>query len=147
MNENTFVAVGRIERIMTSSRGLTLVIGGRGPVKSLVSVHLYDQTLVTLVTTPGSGFAPGDIVSASGKLEYCAETHQNLAIAAPDRVSRIARGVGHASPAAEGANLFGYCERPGARSASSPADPVPLPHLDFSTHLAGELVGLNDVHL
>lgn len=150
MNENTFVAVGRIERILTSSRGLTLVVGGTGPVKGLVSVQLRDPALIKLVTTPGSGFAPGDIVSVSGKLEYDCETHQNVAIATPDRVSRVARGAGAAclaSPPAAGAPLFGHCEKAGARPESAPANTVPLPDLNFPAHLTGDLVGLGDVPL
>lgn len=150
MNENTFVAVGRIERIVTSVRGLTLVIGGTGPVKGLVSVQLRDPTLIKLVTNPGSGFAPGDVVSASGKLEYDCETHQNVAIAAPDRVSRIARGAGAnvaVAPAAAGANLFGHCGRGGARAVPAAAIPASPPDLSFPTHLAGELVRLDDVPL
>lgn len=150
MNENTFVAVGRIERIMTSARGLTLVIGGTGPVKGLVSVQLRDPALIKLVTNPGSGFAAGDVVSASGKLEYDCETHQNVAIAAPDRVSRIARGLGTGvslAPAAAGANLFGHSDNGDPRAGSAAAIPAPPPDLSFAPHLAGELVGLGDVHL
>jgi hypothetical protein len=150
MNENTFVAVGRIERIMTSNRGLTLVIGGTGPMKGLVSVQLRDPTLINLVTNPGSGFAAGDVVSASGNLEYDCETHQNVAVAAPNRVSRIARSAGASvalAPAAAGANLFGHCDKGGARAGSAAAIPAPPPDLSFPTRLAGELVGLGDVPL
>jgi hypothetical protein len=151
MNENTFVAVGRIERIMTNTRGLTLVIGGTGPVKSLVSVQLRDPALIKVVTHQGSGFAAGDIVSVSGKLEYDCETHQNVAIAAPDRVSRIARGANPAlipPPAAPaGHDLFGHCATPGARAGSNPVGSAPLPDLGFPVPLDGELVGLGDVQL
>lgn len=150
MNENTFVAVGRIERIMTSARGLTLVIGGTGPVRGLVSVQLRDPALIKLVTNPGSGFTAGDVVSASGKLEYDSETHQNVAIAASDRVSRIARGAGASvalAQAGAGANLFGHCDKGGARAGSAAAIPAPPPEMSFPTHLTGELVGLGDVPL
>jgi hypothetical protein len=150
MNENTFVAVGRIERIMTSARGLNLVIGGTGPVKGLVSVQLRDPALIKLVTTEGAGFAAGDVVSVGGKLEYDPETHQNVAIAAPERVSRIARGASAnvaPAPAAAGAGLFGRCDRAGPRAGAALEIPAPPPDLSFSTHVAGELVGLDDVRL
>lgn len=91
MNENRFVAVGRIERLIPSIRGLTLVIGGAGPVKGLVVIELRDSALVALVSNPATGFAVGDIVSASGRLELDVETLQNIAVAAPDGVSRICR--------------------------------------------------------
>jgi hypothetical protein len=150
MNENTFVAVGRIERIMAGDRGLTLVIGGTGPVKALVAVQLRDPELIKVVTNQASGFMAGDVVSVSGRLEYDSETHQNVAIAAPDRVSRITRGAGATgtSPTATaGASFFGHCDRPGARAGSGAAIPVPPPDLGFPTHLSGELVGLGDVPL
>jgi len=148
MNENTFVAVGRIERIMTSTRGLNLVIGGTGPVKGLVSVQLRDPALIKLVTTEGAGFAEGDVVSVGGKLEYDPETHQNVAIAAPERVSRIARGASaNVAPAAAGAGLFGRCDRAGPRAGAALEMPAPPPDLSFSIHVAGELVGLDDVRL
>lgn len=147
MNENTFIAVGRIERIMSNTRGLTLVIGGTGPVKSLVSVQLRDPALIKVVTHQGSGFAAGDVVSISGKLEYDCETHQNVAIAAPDRVSRIARGVNLPSPAAPASrNLFGHCTTPGARAGANPVGSAP-PYLEFPEPIEGELVGLCDVPL
>ncbi|MFJ1470249.1 hypothetical protein [Massilia orientalis] len=150
MNENTFVAVGRIERIMTCGRGLNLVIGGTGPMKGLVSVQLRDPALIKLVTTQGSGFAAGDVVSVGGKLEYDPETHQNVAIAATDRVSRIARGANASvapAPAAAGASFFGHCERAGLRAGAALDIPAPSSVLSFSTHMAGDLVGLGDVLL
>lgn len=138
---------------MTSARGLNLVIGGTGPVKGLVSVQLRDPALIKLVTTEGSGFAAGDVVSVGGKLEYDPETHQNVAVAAPERVSRIARGAGGAganvapTPAAAGAGLFGHCERAAPRAGTALEISAPPPDLSFSTHMAGELVGLGDVRL
>lgn len=150
MNENMFVAVGRIERMITSPRGLNLVIGGTGPVKGLVSVQLRDPALIKLVTTEVTGFAAGDVVSVGGKLEYDPETHQNVAVGAPDRVSRIARGANtHVAPApaAASAGLFGHCERAGARASTGLEIPAPPPDLSFATHIAGELVGLGDVRL
>ena len=148
MNENTFVAVGRIERIMTCGRGLNLVIGGTGPMKGLVSVQLRDPALIKLVTTQGSGFAAGDVVSVGGKLECDPETHQNVAIAATDRVSRIARGANASvAPAAARASFFGHCERAGLRAGAALDIPAPSSVLSFSTHMAGDLVGLGDVLL
>jgi len=155
MNENTFVAVGRIERIVTGERALTLVIGGTGPIKALVAVQLRDLALIKLVTNQVSGFAPGDVVSAAGRLEYDCETHQNVAIASPDRVSRIARGSGSvpatvaagAPPTGAGAALFGRRERPAARAATEADAPAPPSNMSFPTHLDGELVGLGDVQL
>jgi hypothetical protein len=150
MNENTFVAVGRIERIMTGVRGLTLVIGGTGPVKALVAVQLRDPALIKVVTHPASGFAAGDIVSVAGGLEYDPETHQNMAVAAPGRVSRIARGSSAslaAAPAGAGGNLFGHCGRLGHRADPDATARVPPPDLGFPTGLSGELVGLGDVPL
>ncbi|MBY0240015.1 MAG: hypothetical protein K2X55_11940 [Burkholderiaceae bacterium] len=148
MNENTFIAVGRIERIMSNTRGLTLVIGGTGPVKSLVSVQLRDPALIKVVTHQGSGFAAGDVISISGKLEYDCETHQNVAIAAPDRVSRIARGVNIPSPAAPASrNLFGHCPTPVARAESNSLGSAPPTDPGFPVPLEGVLVGLSDVPL
>jgi hypothetical protein len=148
MNENSFVAVGRIERMMTGARGLTLVIGGPGPIKGLVAVQLRDAALIKVVTNQASGFATGDVVSVGGRLEYDCETHQNVAIAAPDRVSRIARGTGAAvvaTPSAAGARLFGHSNRPVPSAATEAETPVPPTHLDFPNHLDCELVGLGDV--
>jgi len=155
MNQNTFVAVGRIERIVVGVRALTLVIGGTGPIKGLVAVQLRDPALIKLVTNQASGFAPGDIVSAAGHLEYDGETHQNIAIAAPDRVSRIVRGTGSAPAAVppgmatRGADaaLFARCESPAAGEELRAERPAPLSHVSFPTHLDCELVALGDVEL
>lgn len=154
MNENSFVAVGRIERIATTSRGLTLIIGGAGPVKSLVAVQLRDAALLEVVTTPGSKFAAGDIVSVGGSLEFDPETLQNVAVASPARVSRIARGpaaaVGPAAQAAaaavaRGGGFFGHCASPvPKRSPERLADIPPLPD-GFPSYLTGAPLSLDDV--
>lgn len=150
MNENIFVAVGRIERIMTGARGLTLVIGGTGPVKGLVAVQLRDAGLIKVVTNQGSGFTPGDVISVGGQLEYDSETHQNVAIAAPDRVSRVARAASAAIaqlPSPAGAKLFGRCDRTGSPAGSGHAPSAPPPDLGSPHHYHGELVGLRDIAL
>jgi hypothetical protein len=151
MNENSFVAVGRIERVVSAARGLTLLIGGAGPVKALVAVQLRDPALVKLVTTPGTGFAAGDVVSIGGHLEYDAETQQNVAIAAPNRVSRIARGgavpaAARAAPALVSAGLFGHTGQAQKRTHEPGAAFAALP-LGFPMHGEGTLVDLGDVHL
>lgn len=150
MNENSFVAVGRIERMMSNPRGLTLVIGGTGPVKALVAVQLRDPALIKLVTNQASGFTAGDIVSVGGRLEYDSETQQNMAIASTDRVSRIARASSAAAAPAPavvpaGAGLFGSCGRPSPKSTTDSADAIPPLPQDFPGHVDGELVGLSDV--
>lgn len=148
MNENSFVAVGRIERMMRNPRGLTLIIGGSGPVKALVAVELRDLALIEVVTNQASGFTAGDVVSVGGRLEYDTETQQNVAIAATGRVSRIARAPGAtAAPAVApaGAGLFGSCSRPNSTSTIDSADTIPPLPQDFPGHVDGELVGLSDV--
>lgn len=151
MNENSFVAVGRIERIMSGPRGLTLVIGGTGPVKALVAVELRDAALIKVVTTQVSGFAAGDVVSIGGRLEYDGETHQNVAIASPDRVSRIARAAGATAPAPAGApisaGLFGSCSRSIPRAAYEAETPIALLPLEYPLFLGSDLVCLKDVPL
>lgn len=149
MNENTFVAVGRIERMVSAARGLTLIIGGAGPVKALVAVQLRDAALVKLVTTPGTGFAAGDVVSVGGHLEYDTETQQNVAIAAPGRVSRIARGAiapaaARAAPALAGAGFFGHSGPIQKQTPGLGATTPPLPQ-GFPMHVEGTLVDLGDV--
>ncbi|WP_027866336.1 hypothetical protein [Massilia alkalitolerans] len=150
MNENSFVAVGRIERITSTPRSLTLLIGGAGPVKSLVSVQLRDAGLIKLVSTPGTGFATGDIVSVGGRLEYDCETGQNVAVAAPDRVSRIVRagagaGLASAAPASSGASFFGHRTR--QAPSGHPVDPASIPPMpdNFPEYLTGSPLQLEDV--
>jgi hypothetical protein len=149
MNENSFVAVGRIERILGGDRGLTLIIGGAGPVKALVAVQLRDAALIKLVSTPGTGFAAGDVVSVGGQLEYDAETHQNIAIGAPERVSRISRGAAapgstRAAAAPAGAGFFGH-SRPVPKTGPEPGSATPPLPQGFAMHIEGNLVDLGDV--
>jgi hypothetical protein len=155
MNENRFVAVGRIERLIPTARGLKLVIGGPGPVRGLVAVELRDAALVALVSTPKTGFAAGDIVSVSGQLEFDVDTLQNVAIAAPDSISRIARGgprhmeVPRPQPApAASPGLFGVCQKPADSLVALAAHMPPLPG-DFTAHtpLDAQPIGLSDIAL
>lgn len=146
MNENSFVAVGRIERMMSNPRGLTLVIGGPGPVKALVAVQIRDPALIKVVANQTSGFTVGDVVSVGGRLEYDSETQQNVAIASNDRVSRVAKAASVAAAPAS-AGLFGSVGRPSPKSMTDGAGAIPLPPQDFPGHVDGELVGLNDVRL
>ena len=154
MNENRFVAVGRIERLLPTARGLKLVIGGPGPVKGLVAVELRDAALVKLVSSANTGFAAGDTVSVSGHLEFDVDTLQNVAVASTDSVSRIARAAsGNAEQArtarAAGAGLFGVCRNPAA--AGRAADVVHVPPLPQGfpvyTPLDAQPVGLSDISL
>lgn len=155
MNENRFVAVGRIERLIPVPRGLKLIIGGPGPVKGLIAVELQDPELLKLVSNPNTGFAAGDIVSVSGRLEFDVDTLQNVAVAAPDSVSRIARAPGKAEQAralaapTAGAGLFGVCQKTAAGAHSGGATNVPpLPQgFPGSTPLDAEPVGLSDIPL
>ena len=153
MNENSFVAVGRIERITSTPRGLTLLIGGTGPVKSLVAVQLRDAELIKLVSAPGAGFAVGDIVSVGGSLEYDPESCQNIAVAAPSRVSRIVRAgtiSGAArppspTPASSGSSFFAHRTRHVPQSANiDPASIPPMPD-NFPDYLAGSPLQLEDL--
>ena len=155
MNENRFVAVGRIERLIPVPRGLKLIIGGPGPVKGLVAVELQDAELLKLVSNPNTGFAAGDIVSVGGRLEFDVDTLQNVAVAAPDSVSRIARAPGKAELAraqvapAAGAGLFGVCQKPAAGAhvgAAAHVPPVPQGFPGY-TPLDAEPVGLSDIPL
>lgn len=156
MNENRFVAVGRIERLLPTARGLKLVIGGPGPVKGLVAVELRDAALVKLVSSANTGFAAGDTVSVSGHLEFEVDTLQNVAVASPDSVSRIARAAsGNAEQArtqpapAAGGGLFGVCRIPVApgRAVEAPYVP-PLPQgFPVYTPLDAQPVGLSDISL
>jgi len=156
MNENRFVAVGRIERLITTPRGLKLVIGGPGPVKGLVAVELRDAALVKMVSNANSGFATGDMVSVSGRLEFDVDTLQNVAIASPEAVSRIARAApGTAqqtrapvtSPA--GAGLFGVCQKPASGGLQAEAAHLPSIPQGFPayTPFDAEPVGLSDIPL
>lgn len=118
--------------------------------KALVAVQLRDPALIKVVTNQAAGFAPGDIVSVGGRLEYDSETMQNVAIASADRVSRIARGASVAAApapavASSGAGLFGSRARPGAAPMIDSAGAVPALPQDFPGHVDGELVGLSDV--
>lgn len=155
MNENRFVAVGRIERLIQVPRGLKLIIGGPGPVKGMIAVELQDSELLKLVSNSNTGFAAGDIVSVSGRLEFDVDTLQNVAVAAPDSVSRIARGPGKveqgralAAPAG-GAGLFGVCKKPAAGAHFGGAAHVPRMPQGFPgyTPLDAEPVGLSDIPL
>lgn len=155
MNENRFVAVGRIERLIPVPRGLKLIIGGPGPVKGLVAVELQDVELLKLVSNPNTGFAAGDIVSVSGRLEFDVDTLQNVAVASPDSVSRIVRAPvkteqarAQAAPAA-GAGLFGVCQKPVAVGLAVGAANVPALPQGFPgyTPLDAEPVGLADIPL
>lgn len=151
MNQNSFVAVGRIERIVAGARGLTLVIGGTGPVKALVAVQLRDAALIKVVTNQAAGFVAGDVVSISGRLEYDSETQQNVAIASPERVSRIVRAARAAAPSPvagpAGAGLFDNCNRPVARSAYQAEPSIPPLPLGFPAFLDANPIGLQDVPL
>jgi len=153
MNENRFVAVGRIERMIPVPSGLKLIIGGPGPVKGLVAVELQDAQLLKLVSNPNTGFAAGDIVSVGGRLEFDVDTLQNVAVAAPDSVSRIARAPGKAEQAraqtAAGAGLFGVCQKPAAGACSGGAAHVPPLPQGFPgyTPFYAEPVGLSDISL
>lgn len=155
MNENRFVAVGRIERLIPIPRGLKLIIGGSGPVKGLVAVELQDAELLKLVSNPNTGFAVGDIVSVGGRLEFDVDTLQNVAVAAPDSVSRIARAPGKARQARvqvaplAGASLFGVCQKPTAGAyASGTAQVPPFPQgFPGYTPFDAEPVGLSDISL
>ena len=148
MNENRFVAVGRIERLIPVPRGLKLIIGGPGPVKGLVSVELQDAELLKLVSNPNTGFAAGDIVSVGGRLEFDVDTLQNVAVAASDSVSRIARAAGRAQQAPlAGTSLFGVCQKPSAAAhAGGTAHVPPLPQgFPGYTPFDAEPVGLSDI--
>jgi hypothetical protein len=136
--------------MMRSPRGLTLIIGGSGPVKGLVAVELRDPALIEVVTNQASGFTAGDVVSVGGGLEYDSETQQNVAIAVTGRVSRIARAPGAAAApvpavAPSGAGLFGSSSRPSPTSMIDSVDAIPPLPQDFPGHVDGELVGLSDV--
>jgi len=165
MYENRFVAVGRIERLIAAPHGLTLVIGGAGPVKALVAVELRDAALIKLVTNGPAAFAAGDVVSISGRLEFDVDTLRNAAVACPDGVSRITRGAARsvdqarrapapvaAQPQAApgtGAGLFGFsndhsAKRPAGAAAHVPSIPDGFP---AATPLDAEPVGLNDISL
>lgn len=153
MNENSFVAVGRIERITSTPRSLNLLLGGAGPVKSLVAVQLRDAELIKLVSSPGTGFATGDIVSVGGSLEYDPESCQNVAVAAPNRVSRIARAASlnvsarpsSVTSASSGPSFFAqrtrYLPQP---AIADPASIPPMPD-DFPGYLAGSPLQLEDL--
>lgn len=165
MYENRFVAVGRIERLIPAPHGLTLVIGGAGPVKALVAVELRDAALLKLVTNGPAGFAAGDVVSVSGRLEFDVDTLRNVAVASPDGVSRIARGApgsvdqAKRSPApataqpqpapATGAGLFGFSNDQLSKHPSGAAAHVPPMPQGFpaATPLDAEPVGLSDISL
>lgn len=155
MNENRFVAVGRIERLIPVARGLKLVIGGPGPVKGLVAVELRCPALLKVVTNGSTGFVAGDIVSVSGRLEFDVDTLHNVAVADPDSVSRIARARGKVEPArvqaaaAAGAGLFGNCSMPSGGAVTAGAAHVPpLPQgFPCYTPLNAEPVGLSDIAL
>ncbi|MGX9221782.1 hypothetical protein ACWV27_25795 (plasmid) [Massilia varians] len=153
MNENSFVAVGRIERITSTPRSLTLLIGGTGPVISLVAVQLRDAELIKLVSAPGAGFAAGDIVSVSGSLEYDPESCQNIAVAAPSRVSRIVRAgtissgarQPSAAPASSGSPFFAHRSRYVPHPADTdPAGIPPMPD-NFPGYLEGSPLQLEDL--
>jgi len=165
MYENRFVAVGRIERLISGSHGLTLVIGGAGPVKALVAVELRDGALIKLVTSGPTGFAAGDVVSISGRLEFDVDTLRNVAVASPDGVSRISRGApGSTDQARRGpmlamaqpepapatvAGLFGVSnDHPSKRPAGAGAHIPAIPNgFLATTPLDAEPVGLNDIPL
>lgn len=155
MNENRFVAVGRIERLIALPRGLKLIIGGPGPAKGLVAVELQDTGLLKLVSNPNTGFAVGDVVSVGGCLEFDADTLQNVAVAAPDSVSRVARAPGKAEQAparaapVAGASLFGVCQKPAAGAhLGGVAHVPPLPQGFASyTPFNAEPVELSDISL
>lgn len=155
MNENRFVAVGRIERLITTPRGLKLVIGGPGPVKGLVAVELRDAALVKMVSNPNSGFATGDTVSVSGRLEFDVDTLQNVAIVSPEAVSRIARAAprngepARATASPTGADLFGVCQKSSSGSPPAVAAHVPpLPQgFPVCIPLDAEPVWLSDIPL
>jgi hypothetical protein len=154
MNENRFVAVGRIERLIPTPRGLKLVIGGPGPIKGLVVVELQCAALVKVVSTANTGFVAGDIVSVSGRLEFDVDTLQNVAVASPDSVSRIARAPGKTEQTraqeatAGGAGLFGVFHKPASSAQAAAIHVPPLPQgFPGYTPLDAEPVGLSDVPL
>lgn len=142
MHENRFVAIGRIMQMSTTARGLHLVLGGPGPSKAIASVEIRDPALLRVITQSDAGFAVGDIVSVSGHNEFDPSTGMNVAIAAPDRVSRISRAsaaptCAHSAPIAADAgpssrgNFFGGRRRQQACASTDP-DIGPSPPLPAS---------------
>lgn len=122
--------------------------------KGLVAVELRDAALVKMVSNPSSGFAPGDVVSVGGRLDFDVDTLQNVAIASPEAVSRILRAAPSKlartrAPAASlaGSGFFGGGHKPAADRVRAQADSAP-PVPDFFpiyTPFDAEHIGLSDI--